>query len=529
MSVGKILKEFLKKYKFKTLLIVLSILVVTIMALLPAQVLRIIVDQVIPSGDGNRLLLAAIVYVITYVLVGMTTFVKDILMLSFSQQFMKRLRYFMMKHIGKLSYTSLVNTDSGNLEAYFNNDVNALNELFTSGVVSMITDLLKMVGILISIFIYSTIFGWIVLGVIPVLLLFTSVVRKGMLKAQLKTKFLEGNVNKILLENVENMEQIKVNKAEAYAGKKYIHILKNHFKASQASNFYDAVFSPVMQLIRSTLICVILLLSGWKPALFGMSIGMIISAIALLTDLFSPIENLGMELQTIQKSIAALKRINAFFKMETDEEKLSLEVQDYTLQYQNVSFRYQEKEVIQDFSLTISPGEKIVLQGPSGAGKSTLMKLAMGLLKPTLGEVKVGNQAVYLLNDTIRKELFSIVYQDPFFSGDSIYEEICLKDASITKERVREVLDYVGLNYIQDIDQKLNPAYYSSGELALFNIARMMIRNPKIIFLDEMNAKLDPITSKTIIALINEYAKDKTVISINHYGAALDNAKIIQL
>lgn len=529
MSVGKILKEFLKKNKLSTLLVVLSIMLVTVIALMPAQILRVIVDQTIPSADIQKLFWVAIVYISTYVLVGLTTFLKDILMLSYSQQFMKKLRSQMMKHVGNLSYQALVGTDSGNLEAYFNNDVNALNELFTSGVISMITDLLKMIGILISIFIYSSLFGWIVLGIMPVLFIFTSLVRRGMLKAQLKTKSLEGNINKVLLENVENIEQIKINQADEYAKKKYAAILNNHFKASQASNFYDAFFSPVMQLIRSLLICSILLLSGWNPNLFGMSIGMIISSISLLTDLFSPIENLGMELQTIQKSIAAVKRINSFFQLETDDSKNEQVVEDYTITYQHVSFSYQKTEVIHDFSLCIKKGEKIVLQGPSGAGKSTLMKLAMGLLKPTAGTVEIGNQAVYTMSPENRRKIFSIVYQDPFFSGDSIYDEITLKDNQIPQEEVRRILDYVGLDYVTDLNQRLNEAIYSSGELALFNIARMMIRNPQIIFLDEMNSKIDPVTGKRLMSLINAYAKDKTVISINHYGDALENSKIIQL
>lgn len=529
MSVGKIFFGFLKKNKIKTIILIISILLVTIAALLPAQVLRIIVDQVIPQADTSKLLLIGFVYVGTYILVGLTTFLKDIFMLSFSQQFMKKLRSSMMKHIGNLSYTSIVNTDSGNLEAYFNNDVNALNELFTSGVISMITDLLKMIGIVVSIFIYSFIFGWIVVCIMPVLFLLTLFVRKGMLKAQLKTKTLEGNVNKILLENVENIEQIKANHAEDYAEGKYKTILKNHFKASQSSNFYDAFFSPVMQLIRSLLICSILLLSGWRPDLFGMSIGMIISAIALLTDLFSPIENLGMELQTIQKSIAALKRINIFFRMETDDEKIEQNIVDYELCFENVSFGYKDVEVIHNFSLKVQKGDKIVLQGPSGAGKSTLMKLAMGILKPTKGEVKLGNETIYLMNPTNRNKIFSIVYQDPFFSGDSIYDEITLKNHTISKEDAMEALEYVGLGYIQNLDQKLNPANYSSGELALFNIARMILQNAQIIFLDEMNSKLDPITSKHIISLINAYAKNKTVISISHYGGMLDRSKIIHI
>ncbi len=529
MKVGKIFFTFLKKNKIKTVILILSILLVTIAALLPAQVLRIVVDQMIPQANPHKLLMIGFVYVGTYILVGLTTFLKDVFMLSFSQQFMKKLRSSMMEHIGNLSYTSIVNSDSGNLEAYFNNDVNALNELFTSGVISMITDLLKMVGILISIFIYSFIFGWIVVGIMPFLFLLTLFVRKGMLKAQLKTKSLEGNVNKILLENMENIEQLKANHAEEYALGKYKMILKNHFKASQSSNFYDAFFSPVMQLIRSLLICSILLLSGWNPNLFGMSIGMIISAIALLTDLFSPIENLGMELQTIQKSIAALKRINIFFQMEIDDKKIEQNIDDLNISFQNVSFGYNDTEVIHDFTLDIVKGDKIVLQGPSGAGKSTLMKLAMGILKPTKGEVKIGNEEIYLMNQNNRNKIFSIVYQDPFFSGDSIYEEITLKDNSISKDRVKKVLEYVGLGYIDNLDQKLNPANYSSGELALFNIARMMIQNAQIIFLDEMNSKLDPITSKHIISLINSYTKDKTVISISHYGGMLDQSKIIHI
>lgn len=529
MSVGKLFFQFFIKHKFKSILLLLSIILFAVIALLPAQVLRVIVDEIIPLGDERKLLLIACVYIVTYILVGLTTFLKEVILLSFSQQFMKKLRSTMMKHIGNLNYTVLVNTDSGSLEAYFNNDVNALNELFTSGVISMITDFLKMAGIFVSIFIYSHIFGLIVLCLMPVLLIITLLVRKGMLKAQLKTKSLEGNANKQLLEMIENVEQIKVNKADNYAVKKYETILKNHFKASQSSNFYDAFFSPLMQLIRSGLICSILLLSGWNPNLFGMSIGMIISSISLLTDLFSPIENLGMELQTIQKSIAALKRINSFFAMETDEVKQDSEIHDFTLTFDKVSFGYTEQDVIKNFSLTISKGEKIVLQGPSGAGKSTLMKLAMGMLKPRSGEVKIGNESVYLVNSQNRQSLFSIVYQDPFFSGDSIFNELTLRNSAISKFQVRDVLDSVGLNYITDLDQILNPSLYSSGELALFNIARMMIQDTPIIFLDEMNSKLDPASSKQIISLVNQYAKDKTVISISHYGSMLEGSKIIHI
>ncbi len=529
MSVGKTILLYFKKHKLKAFLIVFMIMLVTFISLAPAQVLRIIVDDAIINSKVKVLITFSIIYSLVYLLIGIITFIKDIIMLSTSQDITADLRCNMMKHVHKMDYNSLVNTDSGTLEAYFNNDVNSINELFTSGIVNICTDLFKMIGIIVTIIIYSWLFGTIVLAILPLLILFTSFVRKRMMKAQLKTKSLEGNVNKVLLENVENIEQIKVNKAESYAKDKYSTILQGHYKTAQASNFYDAIFSPIMQIVRNIVVVGILLVSGYNYNIFGMSVGMIISSISLITDLFTPIEALGMEIQTIQKSLASVKRINQFFKIKTDD-RLNLYTKgDYFIKFKNVSFGYSDKLVINNFDLDINYNDKIVFQGPSGVGKSTLMKLAMGIIKPTSGEVLIGDCPSYDLSDEERSKLFSIVYQDPFFSDGSIIDEIRLKDSSISYEQVREALDKVGLNYITNLDEKLISSNYSSGELALFNIARVIARDSKIIFLDEMNAKIDPITAKKIINLINENTKDKIVISINHYGSILDNAKVINL
>lgn len=530
MSVFKVLLLYIKRHKIRTALVIASVAAVAVLALVPAQILKIIVDDVIPQGDKAKLLKIAAVYAATYAAIGITAFIKDVILLGTSQRITEELRCTMMEHVQKMTYTELVNTDSGTLEAYFNNDVDSLNELFTSGVANMATDLFKVIGIVVSVFILSTAFGITVLLVLPVLVLICSLVRRGMLKAQLKTKALEGNVNKKLLENVENIEQIKANKALRYATDKYDEILSSHFKASQASNFYDAVFSPVMQIIKNAVICGVLLLSGYNlGGVFGMSIGAVIAALSLLTDLFAPIENLGMEIQTIQKSVAAVKRINGFFKLSEEPEKPDIKPENATIVYENVSFAYGDREVIKDFDLTLCEGERIALQGPSGVGKSTLLKLAMGLVEPTGGKLTIGGRENYLLSADARKKLFAIVYQDPFFSGGSVYEEISLKDKSITKAQVKAALNAVGLGYVENLDERLNDREYSSGELALFNIARVIVRDPKIIFLDEMNAKIDPVTGKNIIDLIDSVSRGKTVISINHYGNALSGARVIKL
>ncbi|MGM9971870.1 MAG: ABC transporter ATP-binding protein [Anaeroplasmataceae bacterium] len=529
MTVSKVILLYFKEHKFKAFLILFMILLVTVLSLAPAQILRIIVDDAIGNSKIRILIIFSIVYALMYLLIGIITFIKDVIMLSTSQDITAKLRCNMMSHVHKIDYNSLVNTDSGTLEAYFNNDVNSINELFTSGIVNICTDFFKMLGIVVTIFIYSWLFGAIVLAIMPILILFTSFVRKRMMKAQLKTKSLEGNVNKVLLENVENIEQIKVNKAENYSKDKYSLILQNHFKTAQASNLYDAIFSPVMQIVRNIVVVSILLISGFNHNIFGMSIGMIISSISLITDLFTPIEALGMEIQTIQKSLASVKRINQFFKIPKDDKKNINEVRGINISFDNVSFGYNDKLVIKNFNLVVNNGEKVAFQGPSGAGKSTLMKLAMGLIKPTSGEVLIGDVPSYDLSDEARSNLFSIVYQEPFFSDGSILDEVRLNDKRINKDTVREALDKVGLQYITNLDEPLISSNYSSGELALFNIARIIARDTKVVFLDEMNSKIDPVTAKKIISLINENTKDKIVISINHYGDILEGAKVINI
>lgn len=526
----RIFIEYFKRHLTSLILIILMILIVTVLALVPAQILRIIVDDIIFNNKANLLLLFGIIYALSYLLIGVFNFLKNLLMLNTSQGFLEFLRGKMLTHIHKIKYQDMVNNDSGTFEAYFNNDTNSINELFTSGVIDMVTDLFKIFGIVISIFIYSLRFGIIILIILPLIIIVTGIIRNKMLKAQLSSKNLEGNVNKILLENVEGIKEIKTNHLSSYVKEKYMKILNNHFKANQASNFYDSFFSPLMQIIRNLVVALILIVSGINLDIFGMTIGMVISAITLISDLFTPIENLGTEIQTIQKSVAAIKRINEFFTFPSDFEKKETLLGDkINISYKNVSFNYDKEVVIKDFSLFINSGEKITFQGPSGSGKSTLMKLALGIIKPSSGEVLINNCPIYLIDNATRRKYFQIVYQEPFFSNGTIYEELTLRDFSISKEKCQEALNIVGLDYIVNLDLILNKDEYSSGELALLNIARVLVHNPKVIFLDEMNAKIDPFTASKIIKIINSFAKDKIVISINHYGDILENSKIIKL
>ncbi len=531
MSVGKCVINYFKKHIHIFFVSLIVIILVTLISLLPPQLLKIIVDD-INNKNTDYLLMYALLYVLIYFSIGIINFLKEILLIIISQGVGKNIRLEMLNKINKMTYTNFSQYDNGKLEAFFSNDVDEINTLITSGVISMFIDSFKIIGIIISIFIFSYMFGLMTLLVIPLIVLFTLWIRKRMYKAQLNNRELEGNINSLVLENLDNVVTIKSFRIFDKIKNKYNEVLNNHFKTNQKVNTYDSMFSPIMQMMKTALIVLIICCSSINISLFNMSVGMLVSSIDLITNLFAPIENLGMELQTIQNSSAAIDRINTFFKLKEDDEKLKIKYNEgnVILKFEDVTFSYDNKEnVIEHFNLELKNNQSIVLKGRSGSGKSTLFKLAYGLIKPTSGRVTINDIDTYLLPNEIKNKYFSIVYQDYFFSNGTIKEEITLLNNNISEEKIYEALKLVGLTRINDINKKLNINDYSTGELSLFNIARAIVLDSKILFLDEMNAKIDYANAQNIIKVIDKISKDKIVLSINHYGELLNNSEIINL
>lgn len=532
MSAWKCIRSYFRKHRGLLVLAILVIAATVVASLIPPQLLRYIVDDILEGGKEQELLAFALLYTGMYLLVGLISLAKEGLLVCISQGISKEIRISMLKHINRLTYLNFTKYDSASLEAYFNNDVAAINTLITSGVVSIGIDLFKMIGIVISIFIFSVQFGLLVLIMLPFLAWFAMFVRKRMFQAQINTRNLEGNVNHLVYENIENIEAVKLYDTSSYSSQKYEKVLAKHFAVAQTSTFYDAVFSPIMETVKDVVIVALILLSGYRGDVLGMSVGVVVSTISLLTDLFTPIENLGMELQTIQKSMAGITRINQFFGLSEDEEKKkegNLDKEHLILRFEDVSFSYDGKEeVISHFNFYMEGMDKITLQGRSGAGKSTLFKLAYGLLKPTSGRVTINGWDTVLLPDEMKAGLFGMVYQEPFFSGETIYEELSLH-RNIPEHEVRKALEMVGLSRISDLHQRFAESDFSTGELSLLNIARVILTDCQVLFLDEMNARIDPATAGMIMDTMNRIAQDKMVLSINHYGNLLEKSRVLQL
>ncbi|MDD4123924.1 MAG: ATP-binding cassette domain-containing protein, partial [Bacilli bacterium] len=201
------------------------------------------------------------------------------------------------------------------------------------------------------------------------------------------------------------------------------------------------------------------------------------------------------------------------------------------IKFKNVYFEYEKNApVIKNFNLVINNNDKIVLKGRSGAGKSTIFKLISGIILPTSGDILINGISTLSLPCNIKSELFSILFQDTFFSNGTVKEELTLLKKDVPDDIIWGALQKIGLkDRINSLDEKLDYHNFSTGEQVLLNLARVIIRDSKIILLDEMNAKIDPLTANRIIKLINDFAKNKIILSINHYGENIENARIIEL
>ena len=273
--------------------------------------------------------------------------------------------------------------------------MDTVEALFTSGIISMAADACRILSIMAVIAVKNTGLALILLLVLPLFAVFTRHVQKRMLAAQLDNRRAVAAVSGQVPETLHNIRTIHALGLEDYMERRYDRRIGESYAAVERTNFYDAVYSPVVLLLNAAVVGVVMLLSASGKAeilaLFGMSVGASVTVIHYISRIFTPIESLGMEIQTIQSAMAGVKRIDAFLaqpERAIPEERESAMRGDIVLSH--VTFGYGEKSVLTDFSMTVKQGEQVTLIGRTGAGKSTVFKLLLGLYPPESGSITIG-------------------------------------------------------------------------------------------------------------------------------------------
>ncbi len=518
------LKAAVRSHRILTIGTLLCVAASVAASLIPPLLLKNIIDRL--TGGMPLLFTAVLLYFGSLVLEGTLSSAQETLLVLFGQKMTHALRSEMSQKLIALPASTLVGQNPGEVAARFSGDVDAVEALFTSGIISMVADACRIISILAVIAVENTGLALVLLVILPPFAIFTRFVQKRMLAAQLENRRAVAAVSGQVPETLHNIRTIHALGLESYMEQRYDQRIGESYAAMEKTNFYDAIYSPVVFLLNAAVVGIVMLLSASGNAdvlaLFGMSVGTSVAIINYISRIFSPIESLGMEIQTIQSAMAGVKRIDAFLNQPEraiPQERKNTARGDVVLSH--VTFGYGEKPVLSDFSMSVKEGEQVTLVGRTGAGKSTVFRLLLGLYQPEEGDITIGGVNVSAIPDHERRACIGCVEQRFSRVPGTVLDQITLSDPTITEEMAQNAAKLAGMD---DAIRALPDGYnticidgmFSQGEWQLLSIARAAAANPAVLLLDEITANLDAETEARVLEALRRASEGRTVLSISH-------------
>lgn len=541
-NVRSVIRQTLTGYTGLSLGILLAVAGAIVTALLPPWILGSIVDT-ITAGNTVPVALVILYFAFT-VLTGLTESLREGLLTVFGQKITHALRSSMMEKYTNLTAGELTKQEPGTIVSRFVGDVDTVENLFTSGIISMFADACKIISILVVIWLKNRGLAIVLLVLLPFLYWFTRTVQKNMLKAQIENRHAVGRASGHVPETLHNIRTIHTLGKERYMEQRYDEYIAESYRAVDRTNFYDAIYSPVILILNAVVVAVVMLFSASGNArvltMFGMSAGTAVAVINYISQIFTPVESLGMEIQTIQSAIAGVHRINEFYALEelpehvrnqketcenaeaAEKAAANVAASDSAfVELQHVDFGYDDREILHDLSFAVQTGEQITLSGRTGAGKSTIFKLLLGLYEPQNGKVLIQGLETAKIPDAEKRSLYGYVEQTFHRVPGTVRDQITLYDERFTQEEVREAAKIAGLDTTieqleKGYDTPCTPEIFSQGQWQLLSIARAAVAKPKLLLLDEITANLDAQTEEEVLQALKRASEGRTVISISH-------------
>lgn len=531
-NVRSVIRQTVTGYAGLSLGILLAVAGAIVTALLPPWILGSIVDT-ITAGNVVPVALVILYFAFT-VLTGLTESIREGLLTVFGQKITHALRGSMMEKYTNLTAGELTKQEPGTIVSRFVGDVDTVENLFTSGIISMFADACKIISILVVIWLKNRGLAIVLLILLPFLYWFTRTVQKNMLKAQIENRRAVGRASGHVPETLHNIRTIHTLGKERYMEKRYDEYIAESYRAVDRTNFYDAIYSPVILILNAIVVAVVMLFSASGNAevltLFGMSAGTAVAVINYISQIFTPVESLGMEIQTMQSAIAGVHRINEFYALEELPERVrNLEIPVVPeeempfVELQNVTFAYEDdsRKILHHVSFKVYSGEQVTLSGRTGAGKSTVFKLLLGLYQPGEGKVLIQGRDAFQIPENEKRSLYGYVEQTFHRVPGTVKDQITLYDDSFSMEEVREAARIAGLDATieqleKGYDTLCTSEIFSQGQWQLLSIARAAVAKPKLLLLDEITANLDAQTEEEVLQALKRASEGRTVISISH-------------
>jgi ATP-binding cassette, subfamily B, multidrug efflux pump len=531
---------FVKPYKKYIIIAIIFNIVVAALGPVRPYLTKVAVDDYIVNGDQQGLMIISILLLAILILQGFIQYYLTYYTQYLGQRTIYDLRSRIFSHVQKLSLRFFDRTPIGRIVTRNTNDVEALNELFSSGIVMVFSDVFIIIWILVFMFFMDVQLSLVTLSVLPVLIYGTFLFRRKVRESYRDVRLHLARLNSYMQEHVTGMNIVQIFRKENDELKRFSDINSDYREANIKSIFYYAIFYPGVELISSVAIGLIIWYGGGEIIQGTLTIGVLFAFIQFTEMFFRPIRDLSEKYNIMQTAMASSERIFKLLDNDTmirnPENPVPLNDVKGEIEFRNVWFAYNDEDyILKDISFKIDPGQTIAIVGHTGAGKTSIINILTRFYDINKGEILLDGININRADKRDLRRHISTVLQDVFlFSGD-IKSNISMGNREISDEKIKEAARIVGAErFIKQLpgayDEivKERGATLSVGQKQLISFARALAYDPKILILDEATSSVDTETEILIQKAIEKLLVGRTAIVIAHRLSTIQTAdKII--
>jgi ATP-binding cassette subfamily B protein len=533
------LLAYIKPYRGSAYLAIACLMGGSVFSVVQPYLTKVAIDRYIRTENAVGLTYVALFYLLTLVCVFALSFSQTLLINLMGQKIMRDLRMEIFGHLQRMDVAFFDKNPVGRLMTRVTTDVDALNELFTSGVISVFEDIFVLSGIIVSLFLLNYKLALAVFAILPFLVLATLLFKIKVRDSYRNVRTAIARINAFLQENITGAAVVQLFGREGKQYHRFMLINKDHLDANLQSIFYYAIFYPILEVISASAIALIVWYGGLQVLAGALTLGTLVAFIQYSDRFFRPISDLSEKYTILQSAMAASERI--FKLLDTQPSIVSpraakaAAVNAGSIEFRNVHFSYHPGEpVLHDISFKVAPGEKVAVVGATGAGKSTIIALLNRFYDVQQGEILVDGVNIKEFDLQGLRSSIGIVLQDVFLFSGSVHENIRLGNRDIPDARIQKAAETVHASqFIRKLDRQYDTrvgergSSLSVGQKQLLAFARALAYDPKILVLDEATSSIDTETEMLIRDALEKLLEGRTSIIIAHRLSTVQNADCI--
>jgi ATP-binding cassette subfamily B protein len=527
---------YMRPYWLTFSLCLLLLPVMSGLQLIQPHLLQVAIDNYLVPQEFEGLTWVIAAFGVAVFMQAGTRFLQFYLMQKAGQRALYDLRQKVFDHVQSLSVRFFNRHPTGRLMTRMTTDVESLQEALASGMITMVGDIITLVGIVVILLYKDWKLALVSFVVVPFLVLVTAVVRYYLRKAFREIRVKIARLYAHLQESVTGIEIIQLFVRENVSADEYRDINEEYRDANIRSIRYDAILYSVVEAVGAVTVGAIIWYGSGQVLDGLITIGLLVAFIEYMQKFFIPIRDLAQKYNLLQSAMASSERI--FELLDTDDhipqpdEPKPLPTGDLHIEFENVWFAYNDDEwIIKDLSLEVKPGEKVALVGHTGAGKTTIISLLMRLYDVTKGRILINGTDIREFDLHEYRRAYAAVLQDSFLFQGSIRENLTLGDDDVTDEELVEAAEIVHAHpmitrYADDYDHRIaeRGSNLSSGEKQLLSFARALVQKPEVLILDEATANVDTDTEAIIQDAIDKLMSRQTSVVIAHRLSTIQKA-----